>query len=240
VAIVTAHRPQLGPPGERSTSVVRRQAMQRVWGVLVLFLGIMGGIYFGIFTPTEAAGMGATGAFCFVLARRAMTWRSFFDILVETARTSSMMFIMLIGALVFSNFVNVAGLPAMLTDWLGELQLPAIFTLLAILTIYLMLGCILETLSMLLLTIPIFFPIVHLLGFDPVWFGILVVVVIEISLITPPIGLNVFMLSSMLPDVPSSTIFRGVMPFIAVDIVRLAIIVLVPAVALFLPSLMKY
>ncbi len=240
VGIVTTRNPALGPPGERSTASERWRAIGRVWGVLLLFLWIMGGIYFGIFTPTEAAGMGATGAFCFVLARGNLTWRTLRDILVETARTSAMMFIMLIGALLFSNFINIAGLPTLLTGWLDSLQLQPMYILVAILAIYLMLGCMLETLSMLLLTIPIFFPIVTLLGYDPVWFGILVVVVIEISLITPPIGLNVFVLSSVLTDIPSSTIFRGVMPFIAVDIVRLAIIVLVPSIALFLPSLMSY
>ncbi|MBT7955713.1 MAG: TRAP transporter large permease [Rhodospirillaceae bacterium] len=240
VGIVTSRKPELGPPGERSTGTARWQAIRRVWGVLVLFVWVMGGIYFGIFTPTEAAGMGATGAFCFVLGRRALTWRILLEILVETARTSAMMFIMLIGALLFSNFVNVAGLPTILTNWLSSLQLGPMYILLAILAIYLMLGCILETLSMLLLTMPIFFPIVQLLGFDPVWFGILVVVAIEISLITPPIGLNVFMLSSVLTDISSGTIFRGVAPFIAVDIVRLAIIVFVPSVALLLPSLMRY
>lgn len=239
VAAVTAYRPELGPPAERVPRAERWRAIGKVWGVLVLFAGVMGGIYFGVFTPTEAAGMGAGGAFLFVLARGALTWKGLFTVLVETARTTSMMFIVLIGAMLFSNFVNVAGLPAVLTGWLGQLQTEPMLVLLAILVIYLVLGCLLETLSMLVLTIPVFFPIVHMLGFDPVWFGILVVVAIEISLITPPIGLNVFVLASVLPDVSAPTIFRGIMPFIAVDILRLAIIVLVPGVALYLPSLMR-
>ena len=238
VAVVTAFKPELGPPAERTPRAERWRAIRNVWGVLVLFAGVMGGIYFGIFTPTEAAGVGAGGAFLFVLARGALTWKGLFTVLVETARTTAMMFIVLIGAMLFSNFVNVAGLPAILTGWLGQLQTEPMLVLLAILVIYLVLGCLLETLSMLVLTIPVFFPIVHLLGFDPVWFGILVVVAIEISLITPPIGLNVFVLASVLPDVSAPTIFRGIMPFIAVDILRLVIIVMVPGVALFLPSLM--
>ena len=239
VWVSTAKKPQLAPPGERTDWPERWRAVGRTWPVLVLFLGIMGGLYFGIFTPTEAAGVGAMGAFLFVLARGFLNLRALVRVLIETAAISAKMFIVLIGALLFSNFINVAGLPAMLTSWLSEINVPPLWVVILIMVIYVALGCVLETLSMLLLTIPIFFPIVNSLGFDPVWFGILVVVVIEISLITPPIGLNVFVLSSVLSDVTPVTIFRGVMPFIAADIVRLALILLIPGIALFLPSLMN-
>lgn len=239
VWVITAKKPQLAPPGERTDWPERWRAVGRTWPVLVLFLGIMGGLYFGIFTPTEAAGVGAMGAFLFVLARGFLNLRVLVRVLIETAATSAKMFIVLIGALLFSNFINVAGLPAMLTSWLSEINVPPLGVVILIMVIYIALGCVLETLSMLLLTIPIFFPIVNSLGFDPVWFGILVVVVIEISLITPPIGLNVFVLSSVLSDVTPVTIFRGVMPFIAADIVRLALIFLIPGIALFLPGLMN-
>ena len=239
VWVSTAKKPQLAPPGERTDWPERWRAVGRTWPVLVLFLGIMGGLYFGIFTPTEAAGVGAMGAFLFVLARGFLNLRVLVRVLIETAATSAKMFIVLIGALLFSNFINVAGLPAMLTSWLSEINVPPLGVVILIMVIYIALGCVLETLSMLLLTIPIFFPIVNSLGFDPVWFGILVVVVIEISLITPPIGLNVFVLSSVLSDVTPVTIFRGVMPFIAADIVRLALILLIPGIALFLPNLMN-
>jgi tripartite ATP-independent transporter DctM subunit len=231
--------PGLGPPGERSDWPRRLRTLSRIWGILVLFLLIMGGIYLGVFTPTEAAGIGAGGALVFVLARRAITWRLLFEILVETARTTSMMFMVLIGALLFSNFINVAGLPRELSGFISALDASPMLVLAAILAVYLVLDCLLESLSMMLLTVPIFFPIVTSLGFDPIWFGIIVVIVIEISLITPPIGLNVFVMKVALPDVATATIFKGVGLFILADILRLALLASVPALVLFVPNLMR-
>lgn len=239
VATATAINPKLGPPGVRSSWEQRFRALGRIWGVSLLFVVVIGGIYVGAFTPTEAAGIGSGGAFLFALARRALALRTLFEVLVETARTASMMFILLIGALIFSNFINVAGLPGQLSAWVNSLGASPTAVILCILAIYLVLGCLLESISMILLTIPIFFPIVQGLGFDPVWFGIIVVVVVEIGLITPPIGLNVFVLQSTLRDVPVTTIFRGVGFFIAFDILRLALFVFVPSVILFLPSFMR-
>ena len=238
VRTITWINPEMGPPGPRADWPQRLRALSRIWGILVLFLVIMGGMYLGVFTPTEAAGVGAGGAFLFVLARRAMTWRVLLETLIQTARTTSMMFILLIGAIVFSNFINVAGLPRELSNWVLSFEASPMLVMLCILGIYLVLGCLLESLSMMLLTVPIFFPIVQSLGFDPIWFGIIVVVVIEISLITPPIGLNVFVMKVALPDVPTTTIFRGVGTFIVADILRLALLLLFPALALFAPNLM--
>ena len=239
VSIVTWLNPKLGPPGERSSWSHRLIALSKIWGVLLLFLIVMGGIYFGLFTPTEAAGIGSGGAFLFAIARRKLTVQIVFNVLVETARTSAMMFILLIGAILFSNFINVAGLPAQLSAWLSALGAAPMAVMCAILAIYLVLGCLLESLSMILLTIPIFFPIIKSLGFDPVWFGVIIVVVVEIGMITPPIGLNVFVLKATLKDVPVTTIFRGVTYFIIADIVRLALFVLFPQFILFLPSWMN-
>ena len=238
VRTITWINPEMGPPGPRADWSQRLRALSRIWGILALFLVIIGGMYQGVFTPTEAAGVGAGGAFLFVLARRAMTWRVLLDTLIQTARTTSMMFILLIGAIVFSNFINVAGLPRELSNWVLSFEASPMLVMLCILGVYLVLGCLLESLSMMLLTVPIFFPIVQSLGFDPIWFGIIVVVVIEISLITPPIGLNVFVMKLALPDVPTTTIFRGVGIFIIADILRLALLLLVPALVLFAPSLM--
>ena len=224
--------------GERSGWRQRMQALSKIWGVLLLFIIVMGGIYFGLFTPTEAAGIGSGGAFLFAIARRKLTLRILFNVLVETARTSAMMFILLIGAIIFSNFINIAGLPAQLSTWLNTFGAAPMMVMLCILAVYIALGCLLESLSMILLTIPIFFPIVKALGFDPVWFGVIIVVVVEIGMITPPIGLNVFVLKATLKDVPVTTIFRGVGYFILADIVRLALFVLVPQLVLFLPGLM--
>ena len=239
VAVVTWLNPTLGPPGERSPWGVRLRALTKIWGVLLLFIIVMGGIYLGLFTPTEAAGIGSGGAFLFAIVRRKLTWRILYTVLVETARTSAMMFILLIGAILFSNFINVAGLPAQLSGWLNALGAEPMMVMICILAVYLVLGCLLESLSMVLLTIPIFFPIVKSLGFDPIWFGVIIVVVVEIGMITPPIGLNVFVLKSTLKDVPVTTIFRGVSYFIAADVVRLALLAFVPQITLFLPSLMN-
>jgi len=239
VSTVTWFDPTLGPPGEASNWGQRLRALSKIWGVLLLFIVVMGGIYFGLFTPTEAAGIGSGGAFLFALARQKMTLRILFNVLVDTARTSAMMFILLIGAIVFSNFINVAGLPNQLSAWLTAFGTQPIVVMLCILVVYLVLGCLLESLSMILLTIPIFFPIVKSLGFDPVWFGIIIVVIVEIGMITPPIGLNVFVLKATLKDVPVTTIFKGVGYFIAADIIRLTLFLVWPQVVLFLPSLMN-
>jgi tripartite ATP-independent transporter DctM subunit len=247
VAVSTRINPASGPRGERASWPERMRALGGVWGVLLLFIIVMGGIYGGVFTPTEAAGIGAIGAFFFALIRRALTWATLFQVLIESARTTAMIFTVLIGALMFSNFINVAGLPDGLTDWVASMNLSPIAVMLVIMAIYVVLGCVLESLSMILLTVPVFYPLILSLDFsgmmDPsmvlIWFGIVVVVVTEISLITPPVGLNVFVLRSVLPDVSTSTIFRGVTPFWCADIVRLALLVLIPSISLFLPLLVS-
>ena len=225
--------------GSRLAPLERLRALQGVAGVLTLFAVVMIGIYGGIFTPAEAAGIGAAGAFLIALKRGTLSWRSLAATLVETARTTSMMFIVLFGALVFSNFINVAGTPALLAQQLAAVAVPPIVVILMICCIYLVLGCLLESLSMMLLTLPIFYPIVSALGFDMVWFGIIVVVVIEISLITPPVGMNVFVLKAVVPDLKVTAVFRALIPFIAVDLVRLGLLIFVPITVLFLPSLMR-
>ena len=238
VAVATRIDPALGPRGERTPWPERLRSLTRVWGVLILFAIVIGGIYGGVFTPTEAAGIGAAGAFLFALARGRTSARVLFDVFVESGRTTAMIFFVIIGALVFGNFINISGLPIQVSGWIRALEVPPLAVVLVIMAIYIVLGCILESLSMILLTVPVFFPIMIGFGYDPVWFGIIVVVVTEISLITPPIGLNVFVVRALLPDVPTGAIFRGVMPFIAADVVRLLLFVLVPWVILFLPQMM--
>lgn len=236
VVVLTRWRPELGPPGERLSLAARLQALSRVWGVLGLFLLVIGGIYLGVFTATEAAGIGAAGALLIALLRRSLDWGSLYAVLVDSARTTAMLFTVLMGALMFSNFVNLAGLPGDLSGWVQGLELPPMAVVLAILLVYVVLGAILESLSMVLLTVPIFFPLVQSLGVDPIWFGILVVVVTEVSLITPPVGLNVFVLKSVLPEVPVGTIYRGVVPFILADLVRIGLLLLLPGLVSFLPG----
>ena len=243
---VVHRNPEAGPAGEKAPWGERLRAMRDVWAVLLLFVLVIGGLY-GLFdfeplnltfSPTEAAGMGAMGAFLIALARGGLTLHSTFETLRETAFTAAALFAVLIGAQIFSNFVNLAGLPDALIGIVTAYDVSPFVVLLMILGIYIVLGCVFESLSMLLLTVPIFFPLITSLGFDPVWFGIIVVVVTEISLITPPVGLNVFVLKGVVGDVSTATIFRGVTPFWIADIFRLALIVLVPWFVLVLPNSM--
>ena len=246
VAASVRINPDAGPPAERVAWPERLQSLRGVWGVIVLFFIVIGGIYGGIFTPTEAAGIGASGAFFFALLRRRLSWLLLYDVLVDSVRTTSMIFVVLIGALIFSNYINIAGLPDELSDLIGGLDISPTMVILAMVLVYVILGCVLESLSMILLTVPVFYPLVLTLDFgtaiDPdlvlIWFGIVVVVITEISLITPPVGLNVFVLRGVLNDVSVGTIFKGVTPFWVADIVRLLLLVFAPAVTLWLPKAM--
>jgi tripartite ATP-independent transporter DctM subunit len=231
--------PSLGPADERADWNKRLRALSKVWGILLLFLLVMGGIYFGVFTTTEAAGIGAFGGFAFALARGMMTWRTLRETLAATAITSSVLFFVLIGALLLANFVEAAGFSKALSDFLGGLNVAPIWVLSLIIVIYLLLGTALEGVSIVLLTVPIFFPIVVGLGFSPIWFGILVIVVTEISLISPPVGLNYSIISTMVPDIPEREIIRGLYPFIAAELILTALLVAFPSITLFLPNLMK-
>jgi len=238
IVYVTRRRPADGPSGDRSSWRQRLRATRSVGGITSLFILVIGGIYIGAFTPTEAAGIGAAGAFALSLIRRTLSARYLLAVLIDSGRTTAMIFAVLLGALMFANFLDVTGVPTALAAWVGEVDLPAILVIVVIVSILFILGCILESLSMMLLTVPMFYPIVSGLGYDLIWFGIVVVLSIEISLITPPIGLNIFVLRATLQDVRTGTIFRGVLPFISADIVRLAIIVLIPWLSLVLPRLM--
>ena len=233
---ITRRHPDWGPPGEKASWAVRRKALGRIWGVLALFALVMGGMYGGFFTPTEAAGVGAMGGFVFALARRALTWRALMDVLGESARTSAMLFTIVIGASLFANYLNFTDLPTALRGFVEAMDVHPIAVIVAICFVYVVLGMAMESLSMMLLTVPIFFPLVTSLGFDPVWFGIIVVCVIEISLITPPVGMNIFVLSSVVPSIPTTAIWRGVMPFVAADVMRMAVLIAFPALSLWLPK----
>jgi TRAP-type C4-dicarboxylate transport system permease large subunit len=210
-----------------------------VSSVIALFTLVMGGIYGGVFTAVEGAGVGAFGALVFALARRTLGWRQLYGALLESARTTSMLFLILIGALMFAEFVNITTMPADLTSLVSRFDLHPTLVVAAIMLIYVILGTAMEELSMILLTVPLFFPLIVHMGLDPVWFGVLIVVVVEIGLISPPVGMNLFVLSTLLPEVPTRTVFRGVLPFVTVDCVRLAILVAIPGISTFLPSLMK-
>ena len=239
VAWMTWRDPQAGPPGERSSWAVRLEAIKRVWPVVLLFLVVIGGIYAGVFTATEGAGIGAGGALLFALARRALGWKVFVEVLIESVRTTSMLFMILIGALIFANFINYTTMPSDLKGFVTRFALHPILVIVAICAIYVVLGTAMEELSMILLTVPLFFPVVTALGFDPIWFGIIIVCVVEIGLISPPVGMNIFVLRTLIPEVSTATIFSGVLPFMWADVVRLAILVAFPWLSLWLPSMMR-
>jgi len=238
VVIMTSRDPEHAPAGEKFTWPERFEALRGIWGVLLLVFVVLGGIYGGIFTATEGAGMGAAGAFLFAWARKALTWQSLIDILVESARTTGMLFTLLIAATVFANFVNFTTMPGDLKEWITHLGLSPLMVVAAMMVIYVILGTVMEELTMVLLTIPLFFPIVVQLGFDPVWFGVLIVMVIQIGLISPPVGMNLFVLNTLLPKVGLGTIFKGCWPFVAMQIITLGFLLTFPQLSLFLPSLM--
>ena len=238
VVLMTMRNPEHAPAGEKFTWKQRLEALRGIWGVWLLVIVVLGGIYGGIFTATEGAGMGAAGAFFFAWGRKALTWDSLISILVESARTTAMLFTLLIAATVFANFVNFTTMPNDLKQWITHLGLSPVMVVGAMMVIYIILGTVMEELTMVLLTIPLFFPIVMQLGFDPVWFGVLIVMVIQIGLISPPVGMNLFVLNTLLPKVGLGTIFRGCWPFVAMQVVTLAILLFFPEISLYLPSLM--
>jgi tripartite ATP-independent transporter DctM subunit len=238
VWVATLVNPEAGPAGERSSWGERLAALRSVGAVIGLFGLVIGGIYGGLFTPTEAAGVGAVGALAIALWRRKLTLRTFFETLYETAIMSAAIFFVLVGAQVFGNFINVAGFTAELNAFVSGLELPAWAMMLVIVALYLALGCVLESMSMLLLSIPITFPLVLSLGFDPIWFGIVVVTLVEVALITPPVGMNIYVLQGVQPHVPLRKMFAGVTYFVAADVLRILLLLLFPAIALWLPGLM--
>ncbi len=239
VAWVSWRDPAAAPRGERSSWGERWAALRHIWGVALLVVLVLGGIYGGVFTATEGAGIGAAGAFFFALIRRALTWKILIAVLVESARTTAMLFTILIAAMLFSSFVNFTTMPDDLKTLILEMNLSPLMVVGAMMVIYVILGMIMEELSMVLLTIPVFFPIVVGLGFDPVWFGVLIVLVVQIGLISPPVGMNMFVLNALLKDVGMGQIFRGVWVFCIALCVALLMVLKWPILALWLPGWME-
>ena len=239
VRLIALLKPHYGPPADRTSWPARLRALLPVWPVAFLFLLVLGGIYAGAFTAMEAAGVGAFGAIAIALARRSLDRAAGKEILLQTIKTTANLFVVFFGALLFANFVTLAGIPTAIESWLIATELNAATALVAAVFIYVALGCILESSSLLLLTLPIFFPALTGLGYDPVWLGIFVLIVAEIGLITPPIGMNVFVVKSLVADIPLGRIFAGLVPFGLADLLRLAIIVAYPGMVLWLPELMR-
>lgn len=238
VRVSVLMNPEAGPRSERQGWKERLYYLRRTWAVIALFLMMMGGIYMGVFTVTEAAGIGATGALLFVALRGALTWRVLLDALADAAQTTAMIFVILFGALLFANFIEVTGLPSELQAWVAATDLPPLVLIFLITGIYLVLGMVLEILSMMLLTVPLFLPMVLAVGYDPVWFGIFVVLVCEVGLITPPVGLNIFIFRAIAQHISVGTISKGLIPFISVEFALIALIIFVPQIVWILPRMM--
>jgi tripartite ATP-independent transporter DctM subunit len=214
--------------------MARVRALKGSAGAIMLFAFVMGGIYLGVFTPTESAGMGAGGAFLLTILLGKFSIKGLFDVLYDTMKTSAMMFFILFGALTFTNYVNMSGMTQDIQTFIGFFGESRISLILIILVVYLLLGCVLESLSMIMLTVPVFYPIAEAHGINLIWFGIFIVMVTEVSLITPPVGMNAFVLKAVVQDVSLRTIFKGLAPFVLMDILRIGLLILVPGMALLL------
>ena len=236
INIIGFARPGYLPLGERSSWKVRVEALRDIWAVVLLFVFIIGGLYAGVFTATEAAGAGAGGAFLIAILRGKLSREGFWKSCVETVRTTAAVFTILIGALLFGYFLTITQTPQKVTEFVTGLGLERYEILVLIMIMYLVLGCIMDAMAMIILTIPIIFPVIKALGFDPIWFGVIIVMTVELGLIHPPVGMNVFVIKSVVKDVKISTIFYGVIPFVVTDILRLAILIAFPILATYLPS----
>jgi C4-dicarboxylate transporter DctM subunit len=231
-------RPGFLPAGKRAPWGERLVAMRDIWATLLLFLFVIGGIYGGLFTATEAAGMGAGGAFLLGIARRRLSRQDILRSLLEATRTTAAVFTVLIGAILFGYFLTITQTPQKVTEFLTGLGLGRYGVLALIMLMYLVLGCLMDALAMIILTVPIIFPVIKELGFDPIWFGVIIVMTVELGLIHPPVGMNIFVIKSVVEDAKIATIFYGVLPFIIADILRLILLIAVPGLALWLPGKM--
>ncbi|HUH85449.1 MAG TPA: TRAP transporter permease [Stellaceae bacterium] len=237
IALIGSLLPGYLPVGPRSTAAARLAALRDVWAPLLLFLFVIGGLYGGLFTPTEAGGMGAGGAFLIGVLRRRLSPRQILQALLHATRTAAAVFTVLIGALLFGYFLTVTETPQRVTELLTSLGLGRYGVLALIMLMYLVLGCLMDALAMIILTVPIIFPVVvNTLGFDPIWFGVIIVMTVELGLIHPPVGMNVFVIKTVVPEVSFLTIFKGVAPFIVTDVLRLVILIAFPILALYLPE----
>ena len=231
--------PKIAPRSEGAAFREKISALKDVWGMLALFMLVMGGIYIGVFTPTEAAGIGAFGAFVFSIYKRNMTWKHFMASLRMTGQNTGMIFIIVIGAYVFGYFLAITRIPFELADYMAGLELSRYVILAGVVLIYTILGMFLDGWAIMVLTIPIIHPMMVNLGFDPIWFGVMVVIMLEMALITPPVGVNVFIIKGVAQDVPMYTIFKGIWPFWVAMLVGLIILTIFPEIALLLPNTMK-
>ena len=238
ISILCRRNPTYGPSGPVVPLIEKIKSLKGTWAAGALFLFVMGGIYRGVFTPTEAGALGSFGVLVIVLTTKKFRWKNLYKALSESLGITGMIFIMFIGAIAFTRFFSITRLPTMLAEFIGGLDLPRLVIMICILVLYIILGCVMNVLPVIILTLPVIFPTVMVLGYDPIWFGVIMVLIVQIGVITPPIGMNVFAISGVAKGVPLSTIFRGIMPFWIAMIIAIAILIAFPQIALFLPNLL--
>ncbi len=239
IVITTLLNPSAGPPGPKSSWKEKILSLKNTWHMVLLFLLVLGGIYGGIFTPTEAGAVGAFGALLITFAGRRLNRKLLINTMLETGLMTAMVMLLIIGAFIFMKFLAVSKIPFMLSGLVAGLPVSRLVIMIGIIIMYIILGMFLDVFSAVILTIPVIYPLILTLGYDPIWFGVLIVVVMEMGLVTPPIGMNVFLLSGVV-DTPLYTIFRGIWPFVAAMVVLIALLIIFPQIALFLPSTMRY
>ncbi len=241
IYILTLRNPNLGPAGPKSSWKERIAAMRGGLGeVLLVFALSIGGLFAGWFTATEAGAVGSAGVLAVALVERRLTWEGFKKSLYDTTRTSAMIMFMVAGAVMFGRFMAVSRVPFELANWAGALPLPPFAIMGIIIFIYLILGCLIDALALVLLTIPIFYPVaVTTLGYDPIWFGVIIVMVVAMGVITPPVGMNVYIIKGIVPDVPLEVIFKGIWPFLIAVLVCIALLMVFPQIAIILPSMIS-
>ena len=237
IYILCRRRPHLGPAAEGITWAMRGKSLTGVIETLVLFVVIIGGMFVGLFTPTEAAAVGAAGALVIAMIQRRLSWKAFAQSLKETVRTSCMVMIIVAGAVVFGRFLAVTRIPYELASWLTGLPLPPWAIVSLIILFYLVAGCFVDALGLILLTVPIFYPVIEALHYNLIWFGVIIVVVTQMGVISPPVGVNVYVVSGIERDLPLQTVFKGAIPFLVCLVVAAAILVAFPQISLWLPSL---
>lgn len=239
IYVLAKRNPLMGPAGHKTSWREKLASIKDIWGVLILFLVVMGGIYGGILTPTEAAAAGAFSAFLIALLRRRVTIQNLTTAFMNTLTVTGFVFVIIIGAVLFGYFMAASGVSIALADFVSSLPVSPLGILISILLLYVILGSLMDAFAMVLITMPILFPVILSLGFDPIWFGVLVVIMMEMGMITPPIGMNVFVIKGIARDVPMYAIFQGALPFVVAMGICVAIIVAFPQIALFLPNAMK-
>ncbi|MDJ0985938.1 MAG: TRAP transporter large permease [Desulfobacterales bacterium] len=240
VAILCLRNPQLGPAGTPTSFREKVKAVNGIIEAIILFLLTIGGLFLGWFSPTQAGAIGAGGALLIGLVRRQLTWKNFFEAGKEGLRTSCMVLIIITGATIFGHFMAISTIPFALADWIKNLPIPPVALMGLIIFLYFIGGFFMDSMALVVVTIPIFFPVVMQLSYDPIWFGVIIVLVAEMGVITPPVGVNVFVIKGIAPDVPLHVIFRGIFPFLVALILMTALLVAFPGVAVFLPNLVTY